>query len=193
MVCMPHSSTNNKRSVNPYGAYEVPAAVEERSETSEALLSPTAAEHSAEVQNLSLPDLETFPHISASENKPVLGILPSCFRTLKDCQQKTNNCTGHGECGLVHPGEKSGDNGRGKCFSCQCKPTVVGEGNGKKTTYWGGPACQKKDVSIPFWLFVGTTVILVFLIGSGIGMLYSVGDEELPSVIGAGVSGPVKK
>lgn len=67
------------------------------------------------------------------------------------------------------------------------------KGGGKKTTYWGGPACQKKDVSIPFWLFVGTTLTLMFLVGSGIGMLYSMGAEELPSVIGAGVSGPVKK
>ena len=62
-----------------------------------------------------------------------------------------------------------------------------------KTTYWGGPACQKKDVSVPFWLFVGSGVLLAFLISSGIGMLYSMGSEELPSVIGAGVSGPSRK
>ncbi|KAK1918310.1 hypothetical protein P3342_001228 [Pyrenophora teres f. teres] len=63
----------------------------------------------------------------------------------------------------------------------------------KKVTYWGGPACQKKDISTQFWLFVGSGVILAFLVSSGIGMLYSMGAEELPSVIGAGVSGPTRK
>jgi hypothetical protein len=62
-----------------------------------------------------------------------------------------------------------------------------------KTTYWGGPACQKKDISVQFWLFVMIGVALAFLISAGIGMLYSMGSEELPSVIGAGVSGPVRK
>jgi len=60
-------------------------------------------------------------------------------------------------------------------------------------TYWGGPACQKKDISVQFWLFVGSGIILAFLVSAGIGMLYSMGSEELPSVIGAGVSGPVRK
>jgi hypothetical protein len=62
-----------------------------------------------------------------------------------------------------------------------------------KKTYWGGPACQKKDISVQFWLFVMVGVALAFLVSSGIGMLYSMGSEELPSVIGAGVSGPVRK
>lgn len=58
-----------------------------------------------------------------------------------------------------------------------------------KTVQWGGPACQKKDVSIPFWLLAGFTVLLVGVVTWAIGLLYSVGSEELPSVIGAGVSG----
>jgi hypothetical protein len=191
IVLMPRSLVNTKRSTNPYGAYELPAAMEGRSETSEALLTPPSSEPSAGAPNISLSDPESFPHI-ASENEPVLGILPACFASTKRCQKLTNNCTGHGECALSHPGEE-GENGRKACYSCQCKPTVVGAKDSKKTTYWGGPACQKKDVTVPFWLFVGSTVILVFLLGTGIGMLYSVGDEELPSVIGAGVSGPVRK
>ena len=63
----------------------------------------------------------------------------------------------------------------------------------RKVTYWGGPACQKKDISVQFWLFVGSGVVLAFLVSAGIGMLYTMGAEELPSVIGAGVSGPTKK
>jgi hypothetical protein len=59
-----------------------------------------------------------------------------------------------------------------------------------KRTYWGGAACQKQDVSSPFWLLVGITVVLAGITSAGIGMLFSVGEEKLPSVIGAGVSGP---
>lgn len=57
-----------------------------------------------------------------------------------------------------------------------------------KTTQWAGPACQKKDISTPFWLLGGTTVALVFAVGWGMSLLYAMGSEELPSVIGAGVS-----
>lgn len=57
-----------------------------------------------------------------------------------------------------------------------------------KTVQWGGPACQKKDVSVPFWLLAGFSVLLVSAISWGVGLLYSVGSEELPSVIGAGVA-----
>jgi len=161
-------------------------------ETSEAILTPSP-EPSTVGENQSIPDLESFPHITEKQPDmpPVLGILPSCFQSLKECQRTTSNCTGHGECVLVH---KAKADQQKNCYSCSCKAAVVEvKGGGKKTTYWGGPACQKKDVSIPFWLFVGTTLTLMFLVGSGIGMLYSMGAEELPSVIGAGVSGPVKK
>lgn len=61
---------------------------------------------------------------------------------------------------------------------------------GKKTTYFGGPACNKKDIVMPFWLIGGTSVFLIFVVSWGMGLLYSMGSEELPSVIGAGVSGP---
>ena len=56
--------------------------------------------------------------------------------------------------------------------------------------YWGGAACQKKDVSAPFFLLAGLTIALVGVVSWGIGLLMSVGQEELPSVIGAGVAGP---
>ena len=59
----------------------------------------------------------------------------------------------------------------------------------KKTTQWGGPACQKKNVVAPFWLLAGFTVFLVTLVSWGAGTIWSMGNEELPSVIGAGVSG----
>lgn len=44
-------------------------------------------------------------------------------------------------------------------------------------------------MSVPFWLLAGFTVLLVSIISYAIGLMYSVGGEELPGVIGAGVTG----
>lgn len=59
-----------------------------------------------------------------------------------------------------------------------------------KSVQWGGTACEKKDISVEFWLFASFGVAMTALVAGGIGMLYSMGAEELPSVIGAGVAGP---
>jgi len=59
-----------------------------------------------------------------------------------------------------------------------------------KTIYWGGPACQKKDISAQFWLLAGLGIMLAATVSWGVGLLFSIGEEELPSVIGAGVAGP---
>lgn len=79
------------------------------------------------------------------------------------------------------------------CFTCGCVPQNVTfklEGNrtGSNIIYWGGSACQKKDVSGPFWLIAIFSVVMVGLISWAIGLLYSIGEETLPGVIGAGVS-----
>jgi hypothetical protein len=55
---------------------------------------------------------------------------------------------------------------------------------------WGGTACEKKDVSVEFWLFASFGVAMTGLVAGAIGLLYIMGAEELPSVIGAGVAGP---
>lgn len=64
------------------------------------------------------------------------------------------------------------------------------DGGGSKTIYWGGPACQKKDISVPFFLLAGLSIALVGAVTWGIGLMASIGQEELPSVIGSGVTGP---
>ena len=66
----------------------------------------------------------------------------------------------------------------------------VNDDGTKKTTQWGGFACQKKDVSVPFILFATFGVFMAAVIAGGIGLLYNMGAEPLPSVIGAGVAGP---
>jgi len=199
LVMMPPSS-RTKHVAYPYGTYDLPTNLQARNEPTEAPLSLFASEPSSS-PSLAVPNLEDFPVITQDESgnntTPPLGIIPRCFEGVSVCNKATNQCSGHGKCSLLSKGEK-GSNGRRPCYGCTCTPTVEDRGDTgmeqhKKTTYWGGSACQKKDISVPFWLFVSSGVLFAFLISAGIGLLYSVGSEELPSVIGAGVSGPVRK
>lgn len=140
----------------------------------------------------SLPALE--PHLMATSSPksnnstPLRGILPQCFPSKSECESMTRNCTGHGSCALKYTNKDARP--AASCYSCECTATVVtNKDGGKKTTKWGGPACQKKDIVMPFWLLAGFSIIMVSLISWAIGMLLTMGNEELPSVIGAGVSG----
>lgn len=129
---------------------------------------------------------------SANYSGPLRGILPQCFSSLSACQAMTRNCTGNGACTLKYTDKDARP--EAPCYSCACSPTVVTNPDGShKTTRWGGPACQKKDVVMPFWLLAGFSVFMVSLVSWAIGMLLTMGNEELPSVIGAGVSGPRAK
>ena len=135
--------------------------------------------------------IPSFPaaNYSTSQSSPLPGILPACFPTLSTCASTTRNCTGHGSCQLAYT-DFSQDPGK-ECWSCSCSATVSKSSDGKDiTTNWGGPACQKRDVSVQFWLIVSLIVGLVGLVSFAVGQVWSMGDEELPSVIGAGVSGP---
>ena len=76
------------------------------------------------------------------------------------------------------------------CYACKCGKTVLERGKGVKTVQWAGPACARKDVSSSFWLLVAVSVGLVATVSWGVGLMFSIGQEELPSVIGAGVAGP---
>ena len=118
-----------------------------------------------------------------------LPLAPLCYSVEGDCLSSTGNCSGHGSCynKISAPESSAG----GDCWLCGCQPTVVKNEKGQnKTTAWGGPACSKKDVSAPFFLLAGFTIVMVATLSWGIGLLYSIGEEELPSVIGAGVTGP---
>jgi len=195
VVLMPASSSKSKREASPYGTYELPSVRQTGREPTEALLSASAQTTTPNVVS----DLEDFPTILQSSNKntPVRGILPACFADLDVCQIKTQNCSGHGSCAKLHNG--SDDYGTSNCYACSCKPNIQvikGKDGAKdkfKVTEWGGPACQKKDISVPFFLFAFIAVLLAGLIAAIIGLMFTMGNEELPSVIGAGVSGPVRK
>ena len=92
---------------------------------------------------------------------------------------------GHGECHKAY----------NKCFKCKCTSTVVrvNDDGSKKTVQWGGNACEKKDVSVPFILFATFGVVFTMLIAGAISMLFGMGSEALPSVLSAGVAGPTAR
>lgn len=116
--------------------------------------------------------------------------IPNCFLSANSCETRTNNCSGgHGKCINRYKDQPDHE----ACFACHCMSTVVRDGTepgavGEKTIRWGGNMCQKKDVSIPFWLLTGFTITIVGAVTFAISLLYSVGEEQLPGVIGAGVS-----
>jgi len=131
---------------------------------------------------------------STNEPQELLPVPPSCYTSLNDCNNKTNTCSGHGECY-----RKWGSEGKPSCFACNCIPEWVyfNEGNNsakpyKRIDYWGGGACQKRDVSGPFWLISIFTVVLIGVVSWAIGMMFAIGEEKLPGVIGAGVSSKVR-
>ncbi|RDW81810.1 DUF3844 domain-containing protein [Aspergillus mulundensis] len=98
-----------------------------------------------------------------------LSLAPMCYASNSSCNDATNACSGHGACY-----EKTGD-----CYACYCS-----EG-------WGGSACQKGDISSPFFLIAGVTIAVIVAVGAAIGMIFQVGNRELPGVISAGV-GPAR-
>ncbi|KAJ5752356.1 hypothetical protein N7520_009273 [Penicillium odoratum] len=116
------------------------------------------------------------------------NLAPVCHASNSSCAEATNNCSGHGYCYLKY--ESGGETTAGNCYACRCQETVVRKKDGTtQKIQWGGPACQKKDISSPFFLIAGVSVFAIMMVSSVVGMLFSMGQQELPSVIGAGVGG----
>ncbi|KAJ7760981.1 hypothetical protein B0H16DRAFT_1415034 [Mycena metata] len=103
----------------------------------------------------------------------------TCHTTLDACTNATSSCSGRGECASA---TKSGRT----CFVCSCGKTQTGEGNKVKTSTWVGESCERKDISGPFVLLTGTTIVLLLVIGMSVTLLYTVGNVELPSVLMGG-------
>ncbi|KAI0431563.1 hypothetical protein F5Y09DRAFT_304429 [Xylaria sp. FL1042] len=126
---------------------------------------------------------KAFDAFDAFAGRPT--VVPSCFASQNACETATSSCSGHGVC-VDRWGKDNTDN---SCFFCHCGKTVDTDSKGREQVfYWGGATCQKRDVSTPFWLFAGVTIALVGTIAFSIGLLFNVGEEKLPGVIGAGVS-----
>ncbi|WEW58526.1 hypothetical protein PRK78_003994 [Emydomyces testavorans] len=121
-------------------------------------------------------------------NNTLSTLLPICYATNETCTARTNSCSGNGYCYLKRHSPTKGS----ECYACKCLRTLdyTNPDGTQKTIQWGGPACQKKDVSMPFWLLAGLSVLLVVGIWFGVGLLWAMGQEELPGVLSAGVAAP---
>ncbi|PNS20261.1 hypothetical protein CAC42_5711 [Sphaceloma murrayae] len=174
-------------SSSKYGHFTVPSSSHGKRQMREEPLEE-------EIKDVESPN-ETITPFKSNDTSPLRGILPFCYSTKEKCEATTRNCTGHGSCKLAYTQKDSaGDDEGVPCFSCSCQASVRQNKDGtKKTTVWGGPACQKKDVVAPFWVIAGVTVLMMFLVSWGVGTIWSMGEEDLPSVIGAGVSGVPRK
>ena len=182
VILMPSDIKIAKRSFNPYGSYEMPSILNIREVLDEAPLSESSKTSSSVSKPTSPPKKPSMVNTT----------IPFCYYSKDYCNERTNNCSGHGECRQKYAEREEVDGGSASCFSCFCTPTSEVKEGSIKTTYWGGPACQKKDVSVPFWLFAGFTVAIVAMLSWAVGLLYSIGDESLPSVLSSGVA-PVSR
>jgi len=124
-----------------------------------------------------------------------IGGISTCFASLNACNDGTTSCSGRGQC------VKASKAGR-TCFVCTCGVTKTGEGKDLKTEYWAGEKCERKDISryyscrqllvsimtnpyfaSEFVLLSGTVLVIVFLIAGSISLLYTIGDQPLPSTL----------
>ncbi len=125
---------------------------------------------------------------------PAPVLIPACFQSFNSCVAQTGNCSEHGTCVdkfQLNGGGSAAARPGGVCFVCHCFSTLnrpEEPNRGVSTTQWAGNTCQKIDVSVPFWLITGFSVTLVGAIAFAISLLFNVGEEKLPGVIGAGVS-----
>ncbi|ORY57886.1 uncharacterized protein BCR38DRAFT_81832 [Pseudomassariella vexata] len=131
-------------------------------------------------------DLKTHPFVAKN------GVLPACFKSFNTCMTDTGDCSRHGKCTLKYKNTDA-NAGNSECWSCLCHFAGTYEEDqrhpgSKIHHYWGGQSCQKIDVSAQFWLLAGFAIVMIGVLGGSIGLLFSVGEEKLPGVIGAGVS-----
>ncbi|KAL4813398.1 hypothetical protein BDW67DRAFT_168484 [Aspergillus spinulosporus] len=118
------------------------------------------------------------PMIADQHAQASLSLAPVCYASNSSCNDATNTCSGHGVC---H--EKSGG-----CYACLCHDTYIKTASGaERKIRWGGSACQKRDISTPFFLIMGVTVAVLLAVISAIAMVFGLGNDELPGVISAGV------
>lgn len=187
LVLMPESSRTSKSPAKPYGSYESPSQV-----SMGVVRRQAAEEPMTESPVASTPSSFTSKQVvssTPSDNstiKPLPKLPPLCYASQDACMSSTNNCTGHGTCYKKYSTTKAA------CFTCGCHATNETFSYNKQTRYttvnWGGSACHKRDVSSPFWLISIFTIVMVGVVSWGIGLMYSIGEEKLPGVIGAGVS-----
>lgn len=188
MVLMPEDSRTFKSPSTHYGSYDLPSPGLSGKVRREAV----AEKRMTQTPVASAPAKSSNKQVSSSKSSgdskftPLPKLPPLCYTSEEACASSTNNCSGHGSC------YKKFDTRKAACFTCGCRTTNETFKHADKQYYtavnWGGSACHKRDVSSPFWLIAIFTVVLVGTVSWGIGLMYSIGEEKLPGVIGAGVS-----
>ncbi|OJJ31794.1 hypothetical protein ASPWEDRAFT_30770 [Aspergillus wentii DTO 134E9] len=135
-------------------------------------------------------DWQSSRFLSRSEQQIIpSNLIPVCHASESSCTEATNSCSGHGSCyrkfGLGNTEASS------ECYACKCQETILKKADGTvQKVRWGGSACQKRDISSPFFLITGISIMILAAVGTAVGMLFSIGQDELPGVIGAGVGAP---
>jgi hypothetical protein len=185
VILMPGTKHSRSSKSTPYGSYEMPSRTPVHRRQAEEPMTEAAVASSAIFQSKQV--------MTSNTSDPITGVPAVCYTSIDLCISSTNNCSGHGQCYEKTPPAKTEEEKKKACFTCGCVPTTYhfNSTNGQpalQTIYWGGAACQKKDVSGPFWLFAIFTVVMVGIVSWSIGLLFSIGEEKLPGVIGAGVS-----
>ena len=96
------------------------------------------------------------------------------YKSKEACELATDSCSGHGNCRALANG----------LYACACEKSYNAEK--KKTTYYAGSACEKKDVSVETQMFLWTGIGIVFAIYAGIKLMYSIDSEPLPGILNVG-------
>ncbi|KAG1152725.1 hypothetical protein G6F37_003936 [Rhizopus arrhizus] len=84
-----------------------------------------------------------------------------CYKSARACRNGTDHCQGHGQC-------VEDSNG---CFSCQCKPSYVGE------------SCEYVDAVGDFQLLFWTSVLLIVITTSVVACIYQSGSDADTGII----------
>ncbi|KAF8197896.1 hypothetical protein BJ912DRAFT_922624 [Pholiota molesta] len=143
-----------------------------------------ATPSSASLAKRDVPQESQVPFPLPGPQQPI-GAISTCFASLDACNNGTSTCSGRGQCAEASKAGRT-------CFVCTCGATRTGKGKDVKTTYWAGESCERKDISSPFVLLTGTVIIILLLIAGSVSLLYSVGDQSLPSTLLA-TAVPVKR
>jgi len=115
---------------------------------------------------------------------PLVPTTSQCFASQDVCSNSTNACSGHGSCVQGKRVGIAAQNGdvNAECWVCKCQN---GEDSNGRMKYYSGQFCQKEDRSSQFFLLAGSTLLLLLVTVSSVGLLSKVGAEPLPSTLSA--------
>ncbi|GAA5956008.1 hypothetical protein JCM21900_002644 [Sporobolomyces salmonicolor] len=118
----------------------------------------------------------------AAQKTPIVPSSSRCFASLPELNNLTASCLGHGEGVKGISTRDLGANG-GECWVCSCGETWDVE-TGKRTR-WAGEGCEKEDLSGDFALLFFSSLALILILVSSVGLLYKIGTIQLPGTLSA--------